>query len=350
MRRTKFPATGSTSVVSFPLVFQSSSASSGGIVGRRDGRGGRYVKRKKVWYREATVVRPKASGRSEERSVESRRTALRESPHSRDRTQALVRALVRAGDLDGAEVVVAEWLERDRMDAGALVSAADLAELRGDSDRSRDLLSSAVDADPRNGKAHARMLELYRAADAPSFACAHALSGALASPSDFWSQAEAIWCGVPSERLLPRLSKSARRKAMRALKRGPNGRSRLRGSMKLTARWKPVDGDTLGEPTNVDIVVVTPKGRRVSWQGGAKTTSSVDSHELARESLGMSTGELGRYRILIVPRNGAIEAVKGKLVIRVHGVRKTFRFDTSHGATRVADVVVKSRSRWETVN
>ena len=77
-----------------------------------------------------------------------------------------------------------------------------IAALEGDPDRSRDLLASAVDVDPRSASAHTRMVALYRAAGNRDLRCAHALARALVSARDWRHQVAAARCDNDVQRHL----------------------------------------------------------------------------------------------------------------------------------------------------
>jgi len=359
-RRWRFPARpgGGPVTVTYPFVFSASDSGSTarqqapitrdpfGTIGRIGGmrgrnRGGSWVPMKKVWYREATVSAHGGSRTSKEhRELRRRETRLGENPDSRDRTRDLLRWHVRTGDLDAAQTLADRWLAKDRMDAGALVSLADLAALRGDVQRSHQLLASAVDVDPRNPTAHRRLADMYEAAAEQSLRCAHALTLSLVAPKDWKAQVEAVRCGGERTRHLDTLSRRDRRKAERALAKAPKAK-KGRTPLRIDATWE-TDAD-------LDIVVITPKGRAVSWSGGARRTRATDALSDKGEKLAMSTGEVGRYQIFIIhPEEGdATAPVSGKVRIRAHGQRRTISFTTDGHKAAVADVNVARKWRHQ---
>ncbi len=355
VRRWRFPASGNSVTVTYPFVFSSTGGGTSqpnaspaprpqpmGVIGRlspRRRRGGRYVPMKKVWYREARVRGHRGVLSRDERELQRREARLDDNRDSRDRTRDLVRWYVRTGDLDSAQRLAAQWLERDRLDAGALVSLSDVAALRGEVERSRELLASAVDADPGNPAAHERMITLYDASGAAALSCEHTLTKALKRPGDWKAQVAAVRCGHAEDRHFATLKSRDRRRAQKALKKRPK-RKRARDKLTITAEW---DGDEA-----LDVVVVTPKGRRVSFQGGAKRTKSADAEATGRETLALSTGEVGRYQVFVVHR-GAGSPTRGKLRIRAHGSTKTLKFRTDGRQAAVGDVTVERKWRHERV-
>lgn len=297
---------------------------------------------KKVWYRVAKIRSHSGTSTRDDLELRRRSRLLSENPASRDRTRNLVRWQVRLGDLSGAEKLANKWLKKDRMDAGVLVELAGIAALRGDPDRSAEFLASAVDADPRSVGAHNRMVKLYRAAGNTDLMCAHALTRALVSPASWKHQVKAIRCGAGSERHLKRLKERGRKRAEKALSKPEKERS-VRGRMKVTASWS-ADQD-------LDIVVVTPRGRVITWQGGARRTRSRDVTSRRTETLAISMEERGRYRVLMVPRGvGKGRSISGSVRIRAYGKSRTMDFAVSGRAARVADVIIKSKFRYERVS
>ena len=304
VKRWRFPTGDAPVTVRYPFVFQPSGDRivRDNFMGGRS-RGGRWQKRKKVWRREYSLKGARGVRPHERRELAKRETALAESPDSRDRTRDLIRWHLRLGDLDAARSLTEAWLTRDRMDAGALVTLSDIEAADGDMERSRSLLASAVDVDPTSEVAHERMMALYFAAGDELRACAH-VSGECKTPND----------------------------------------GKLRDTLTISAEW-----DT---ERDLDIVVITPKGRRVSWQGGAKRTASRDALDLHKEGLAMSAGELGRYQVLMVERRDgkpATSAVSGKVTIRTRAGRKTFSFTTDDGIARAGELHVKSNWEWQNV-
>ena len=236
-----------------------------------------------------------------------------------------------------------EWLTKDRMDAGALVALSAIAALEGDPDRSRDLLASAVDADPANAKAHERVMIAYRNEGDRDLFCAHAVTHALLDGSDWKRQVKAARCTRDNDRFVAGLKKKSQRGAERALRKDPKP---LRRSDKLT-----VDASWTGD-ADVDIVVVTPKGRVISRHGGAKRVASHGStHDKRQERLAASVEELGRYSILVVRRNDGEPAptLQGQLKIRSYGKTRKVPFVLDGTSTQVAELRVQSSWRYERV-
>jgi hypothetical protein len=300
-------------------------------------RGRRMIRMKKVWYRAATIGQPQGIWSYERTELRRREQRLADRPLSRDRTRDLVRWHVRLGDLAAAERLAKKWLAKDRLDAGALVELAGIAALQGNPDRSRDLLASAVDVDPRSAAAHTRMIELYRAAGNRDLRCAHALARALVSRQEWRHQVAAARCDSDVQRHVGHLAARVRKQAERALARQVTAPP-LWERLKVDARW-----DT---GPDLDVVVVSPRGRVISWQGGARRVRTADVHSLVRETLAASMEERGRYQIWMVPRAASrVTASSGTLRVRSYSNTRTLRFTSQGRPTLVADVNVKLKFR-----
>jgi len=297
----------------------------------------RMIRMKKVWYRVATVRRPGVVWTYEQNELRRRKQRLADKPQSRDRTKALVRWHVRMGDLTAAERLAKKWLAKDRMDADALAELAGLAALQGNPDRSRDLLASAVDVDPRSAAAHSRMVELYRAAGNRALMCDHALTRALVNKRSWRHQVAAARCDQDLTRHISHLEGWRKRRAEKAVAKAEKPK-RLWGRLMVTASWD--------SGTDLDIVVVTPQGKVVSWQGGARRVHSEGISSLLRETLTSSMKYRGRYQVYVVPRaHGKSAASSGTVRIRSYKTVKTYPFAASTRPVRIADVNVKSKFR-----
>jgi ferric-dicitrate binding protein FerR (iron transport regulator) len=299
---------------------------------------------RKVWYREASIGRGESSS-FEERTLAKQEAALAQAPESRNRTRTALQWYLRMGLDRSADRLLERWAEKDRMDAGMLIAAADLASVRGDMARSRELLASAVDVDPTNLAAQERMVRLYQAAEDRGLACEHALTRALLAPESWEPQVEAIRCGGERGRHLERLVRGDLAKAAERLAAEPAA-GRSNDSLTLEARW---DDDL-----DLDLLVFDPQGNRVSWQGGAKRVSAQDATRVGHELLAISADKVGRYRVMIVHADAAeIEdrprPVTGRVTLRAYGETRTLDFTTDGRRAQVGEVQVAAKWRYEPV-
>jgi len=299
---------------------------------------------RRVWYREATVTPSRPHNRWEERQLELREEAWDAERNSRDRTARLVRWHLRMGDVDAAERVALQWIAKDRLDPEALIALADIAALRGDMARSRDLLASAVEVDHRDADAHGRMVDLYRRAGEATLACEHALSRALVAPKNTDAQVEVILCRGDRERHLAGLSSAERRTVERDVARGETP-ERVAGPFRVTARWD-VDAP-------LDVVIVGPSGQRISWQGGAPRLTVADAVDLRGEALAFRPAEVGRHQVWIVrDTSGAhavmneLPAVSGSVTVTAYGTTRRLTFELAEGEQAVEAANVQLVSRW----
>ncbi|MCB9788416.1 MAG: FecR domain-containing protein [Deltaproteobacteria bacterium] len=305
---------------------------------------GHWVKVRRKAVREASFARPRDDSARDLEELSKREAALREQPESRERTERALRWKLRLGRLDEAETLARRWLDKDRLDAGALLALADVAILRGDFARALSWLESAVDLEPGNGEAHARMEAAWRARGERELACAHTLSMALMAPEDAELQTAAIRCGGARERHLAGLSGGERRKADKALERD-EASPRVGGSLVATTSWD--EGD---DP--VEVVIVTPKGRVLSRLGGESKLRADGTPAERSARVGTPLWELGRYQIRVVHAAPDGRRSRGKVRLVAYGQAQERRFDTDADADVAAlDVSVRWEAetmRWET--
>lgn len=314
--------------------------------------GGEWVPMRKVWYKEASI----AAGSREtdtwaERQLERRERSLDEAPDSRERTLTVIRTLVRLRHLERATRLTERWLERDRMDPEALITLADLALLSGNLERAENLITSAIDADPRSSVLHARLSRVYAETDRADLACEHRRSRALTARTDPAAQADALRCAGPTEgeRLRLGLDAELLRKIDRLLD-SPAPQTRVTGPFRLEATFEGGD---------VDLAVVDPDGRVVSWLGGAELQAGgvVGSD---RESLTFKGRQNGRWQILAVRRpdpdsdrpdahDGPDGAVHGTLRVTAHGAsrRIPFTIGAEEAIGFIAEIDVQAKFRYE---
>ena len=310
-------------------------------------RGGEYVAMKKAWYREATIGAYRDRHSAEHRELAKREATLRANPESRDRTRDLVQWYLRMGMVTSAEQLAQRWLEKDRMDAGALMALADVAALQGDAARSEALLASAVEVDHDNLVARDRMVGLYQAAGEAALACAHSVARAILSEGSPDHAVAAARCAGDVERFFAHLSRKNRKKADKALAK-PAAAPKVHDKIVVEASW---DGGQ-----DLDVIVLDPRGRRVSWQGGAKRVAVADAKSLTHERLALSADKLGRYTVLMVHAEaGGADAersapISGRLTVRSYnGAKRTLSFTTDGRSTHVASLRIVSKWRHEPV-
>ncbi|MCP4444789.1 MAG: hypothetical protein GY811_05515 [Myxococcales bacterium] len=300
---------------------------------------------RKVWYREASVGRYSGTSQSIHDAIDSAEKSLAANPDSRDRHRNLLQALAYAEDLGRAQEVAESWLERDRLDPEALAYLADIAARDGRRDDSIRLLSGVVDLRPDDKALHLRLAKAYRRLGDLRRACAHRvvlaeldsekvrlLADAIRCESDNGrkSQADAIKDATPVALRARALHDAAR----------PEPSERVRGDFVLNASW------TGG--SDLDIAIITPTGRRISWQGGHRRVVAADTTRIGSERLGLRRVRKGNYLIEIC-RTSPEDAmpIHGNVDIQVLGRRQRIAFDLNDRAEVVGRVAVRMRSRLE---
>ncbi|MBU1239694.1 VWA domain-containing protein, partial [Myxococcota bacterium] len=303
-------------------------------------RPGSFVAMRKVWYRVATVVRypgPQAEDWSGLKRAELKRS---ENAQSRERNRDLVRALIKMGELDKAEKIANHWLSKDRLDAGALVELSSIAALRGDTELGTLYLDSALDVDPRNKAAHTRMFQVYRAAGNFSMMCDHAIARSILDGTNMDFAVEATRCDHDKARHFGKLSKHLQKRAENLVLKATN-QGNMWERLMLDASWET--------NTDLDLVVISPSGRVISWLGGAKRTKTKGVKSTSAEKLSVSLEENGKYTILAVAQKGHTGRVKGTLKISSYNAFKAYPFDFTGQSVRVAEVSIRSKFRYERV-
>lgn len=307
---------------------------------RRGPRGGGWMR--VVHYRTAAIGRAGGASAYDLRKLAGRKAEVQARPESRERTRDLVRWHVRLGDIVEARKLVERWLSKDRMDIDALTELAGIEALEGNFERSEALLASIVDVDRTAAPGHERLHELYVAAGQHTKACAQATARGLLATPEPKAAAAAMRCArvADSERFLGRLSKSSDRKKALKLAAAPAKLGRVQGKITAKAEW--------AGGGQIDLVVVTPKGRVVTWQGGDKRTTSALSQTLNAEQLGIRAREVGRYRVYAVHRVGGASRTSGSVTVKSYKRSRRESFTLSPGERQALfDVRIQRKSRQE---
>lgn len=298
----------------------------------------RMIRMKKQWYRTAAIYRKIDSAASDWSDIQAKRAALNLKPESRDRMISLIRSLIRGGDIKEAEKLTEKWLEKDAMDAQALVTLSDIHVLKGDVHKAKEFLASAIDVDPSSTAAHTRMFNIYKTSGEFGLMCAHALTRALLAPKNVDYQIFAVRCNQNKDRHLAKLSEKDKRLALSEIIK-PERTQSMWGQLRLEMQ---LDGDH-----NADIVVVTPDGNVVSWLGGASRVSADSVNGSREERLSLSLDRNSKYRLWVVPSKNRISrsSVDGKLRINSYGSRRTLKFTIGDAPVKIADVIISSKFR-----
>src|SRR5690606_38663369 len=149
---------------------------------------------RRVYYRAGAVSDEVKIPPAWSRKLEQAEAELRAKPDSRDRHRAVVRAASRIGDLDRAEEVVHEWIERDKLDPEALTYLSDVLGRRGDREQALRVLSGIVDLEPDNKLLQERLANAFERAGMTERACAHRVTLAEIDSDDAATVARAVVC------------------------------------------------------------------------------------------------------------------------------------------------------------
>jgi hypothetical protein len=338
-RRAPPPAEPAATAESTAAPMQQQVAQPDPRVARRPG--GQWMRRE--WYRVGNVVtdgiRPAWT-----QAVAVAETALRESPDSRDRHKALVRALSRAGELERAEEVAKAWIERDQLDTEALTYLSDVVGRSGRRDESIRLLSGVVDLRADDRALHERLASAFERAGMPARACAHRVSLAEIRGDDVTAQATAVRCerglgrSDAADRLLGALTESSLRDRVTRELASTVSPSRPRGEIMLDATWSG--------SADVDLSLVTPEGTRISWLGGRTTVVGEDGTRVGGEKLGLRRASAGSY-LIEVNRVSTTDRtpITGRIQVRALEGNRTIPFTLSGDRVIVGRIDVTRESR-----
>lgn len=304
--------------------------------------GGRWMRR--VWERVGRISTGTDERTRDRQAVTEAEAALRENPNSRDRHRDLVRALARVGDLERAEDVAEQWLDRDQLDPEALIYLADIVARQGRRDEAVRLLSGVVDLQPDTEELHERLAEAYERANQLDRACSHRVALAELDEADADEIAEAIRCEQSqgqhhlASQLMDSVTDSAeQRRVERELTRTPRSRP-VNGDLMLEATWSG--------PQDLDISLVTSRGDRISWMGGRSNVVGDSVQVPGRERLGLRWTPVGTYDIEISRTNPSdTTPVSGQIRVRLLRETRVISFTLMGNQTRVGRVQVRRVSR-----
>jgi len=301
------------------------------------GRGGQWMRR--TWVRRAAIT-PRVGTAEFAGRVATARQALAESPDSRDRHKELFRWLSLQGELDQAGEIATRWMVRDPLDPEALQAAADVAARRGERDVAVRLLGGVVDVRPDDLGLHERLAVLHTRGGNDRAACAHRIAAAEIR-GDVARLSAALACAralghTEAAAVMRDAVPDVTLRAQLATLAAPPGEPSARGELMLRAVW---DG---GE--DLDLVLVDPQGRRVSWQGGRAGVTVTGPRDLGREELGLSRASTGTWLVEVVRAGSAAGGARrtGSVTVSILGQRAVVPFVMEGASARVAQVRVTS--------
>jgi Mg-chelatase subunit ChlD len=302
--------------------------------GRR--RAGRWMKR--TWVRHASVADDPFVA-SDTDKVRAAREALAQAPDERGKHKALALALSHSGDLDELDRVLTKWKERDPLDADMISLESDVVLRKGDRARAMRILSGALSsptiANDDASRLATSLAEAYeRQGDARS--CSFRVTVAELRPSDADAVARASSCErtfgrmQASESWLSALPKAKER--MDKLTRIDAERADS-GAILLKATWD--------QAADVDLVIVTPQGERISWASRSRKMKAEDVTSQNREALALNDWGSGAFEVEAVRASPGSQPIDGRIVINAADGVRTIPFHISQDRARVGRVDVR---------
>jgi tetratricopeptide (TPR) repeat protein len=299
---------------------------------------------RRVWERQATVF----PGRATPADVTSEAIAKAETDAAADQNRRktlidLFALHARAGDLGRASDLAERWAEKEALDPEALTARADLAARRGDREQAIRILGSVIDVRPGDLPSLERLARLHRWAGEPERACRYLMSVAQLRSEDAKSVAAAVRCSretgqsALANEILRLASDRVKAAAERAVGESIAADT-VRGEIQLSATWQ------VGQ--DVDLALIDPDGRRVSWLGAPTRAiiSAADVTAAGRERLGLMGSLAGEYVIEVVRARGE-GPVQGEIVVQVPGGTRTIPFSLVGDRASVGTLRISWTSR-----
>jgi hypothetical protein len=255
------------------------------------------------------------------------------------------------------------------MDPEALVQLAQWHSLRGEVDQAIDQLANGVDAAPRGEWVQERAHRAYRAVGDAARACAHGvalravqkrpeydqddvLACEFATDLTAWTQADESADGATAEVDGGTEPTAAERKAQSDAERTRLGLGRGANPDTSTDEKRPqLRGDLQVQLTctgnhDLDIVVLEPNGRALSWLSQRRKIKVAHVRARCHESFALPTMKNdGTYRVVVTRADGS-GRVTGTAEVKAWGTSKSFPFSLDEGerSTRVAET--ERTARW----
>jgi len=304
------------------------------------------VAMKKVWDRKGSIsVDASAWHDREAPRLISAEGSLAAKPDSRKATQDLFALYSLHNRVERASELADRWASRDALDLDALLARADLSARQADRPAALRRLASLADVRSDDPGAQGRLADLYDRMGDRERACAHRVTLAEHRSDDVKVQAAAVRCSRATgavdlaDRLLADLNNDKRAAVQKSLEASAEESTALRGDVRLEATWE-TDAD-------LDLSLIDPQGRRLSWQGGGKAAVSAQDVTSPRgEKLAWSNLGTGGY-VLEVSRSkpGDTTTVRGTVVVRVVGETRSVPFVLTGNRVELGRVEVSYQSR-----
>ena len=290
------------------------SAGPGGPVGM-----GRWMRRE--WYRTAAFSTAPESDL--ESKILAARTAVISTPDSRDKLESLFGLVARRDSLEEARTVMSTWVSRDPLDLPAILRRSELALREGKRAQALRVLTGALDSKPDDVTLADGIADVALRAGETKLACALYTVHVEARPNDTDAVARRIGClrdaadEIGASAVLDSID-SARHAAIEA--RVPAMRA-----FKPAAAWGDLTVRGTWTGADLDLVVVDPKGNRLSWLSPTGVRAS-DSHSTSGEALAVPWAGAGGWTIEVVRDNATEAPASGTVTVQVLGETRSFPF------------------------
>jgi len=270
----------------------------------------------------------------------------------RQRHAELAKLLVRSGDIDALEALASRWSSRDPLDPELLTARAAARAWRGDRNEALRILSGMLVAPGVTAERAAELASTLARAEErssrPGIACALRFAAAESKPDDSSLLAPALACaqlrGDEARWLTASKSDADRGRlsaAVAKLALASRSEENLFGDIVVDATWDN------GSGADLDIGVVDPSGKRLSWASTARVRAR-DCTSRFHEALAVSSSAAGAFVVDIVRSDGGdlgAAPVRGTLRITSQGVTKVVPFVLAGTRAPVARVDVRFESR-----
>ena len=278
----------------------------------------------------AKAAAPLTNG--ERKLIERRAKASQRDPSNRTKKMAHIRALMRGGRdyKDTTRQAIEGWLEMNPMDPEAVVLRGQVALNEGDIPTAMKWLASAPDAAARATWLQTRLHKAYTATGDQALACAHRVSlddTKLRRPAN---SPDILSCASPTsdDALFDDVKASTPFAPARPVKA-------LSGRTVITAEWST--------PSDIDIIVIEPNGRPLSWMSQRKRIKVAGVRSLGYEQLAIPSTQSSTYGIKLVRADGESNPVDVKLTVKHGNDRRVINARLTDKIQEVAELSTRSK-------
>lgn len=275
----------------------------------------RRHRRQYCFMQRVPTLKPDAiDDRALERQIERARARFERTPDNRTARMAYIRALLGAGpsELLTADKQINDWLAINGSDPEAVVLRGQIYMLMGQGQLGLRWMSSGADMAARGKWLQSRLQAAYEAIDDGPLACAHQVSldeiNGVKNPLDVLScqaatgEPELFEGALSHHDVPPSLAK----------------RGALKGQLSVELKWS-------GDQDAVDLVLIEPSGRPLSWMSQRRGLKVSDVRSANQEFLAIPTLPTGAWRVRVVRTQGSSAPITLNATIKLDG--KTQRFE-----------------------